>query len=217
MNRTRCFLAASLLAMSFYPTAAFGASITTHETEMDAVFSQGALDIDIRFNAPVTVVAPGTLLDIDNASELSILFGLFAVPANTVSMYFVDQINWCGFSASFHGCAEVTGDDIIIASWAAATGTGFGGELEAHELGHNFGLEHPDPPTGNLMDPTINGNSTLTAAQIATIQANGAGIIQNDIGGDFVSITPILVTVPESSTGLLLGLGLLGVAIRRRV
>ena len=96
-------------------------------------------------------------------------------------------------------------------------GGGFGAELNAHELGHNLGLPHdePQPPNDNLMNPIMNGITFLTAGQIATIGTSATNVdIQNDAGGDFILITPILIT-PEPGTGLLLMLGLAGLGWRR--
>ena len=110
-------------------------------------------------------------------------------------MFFIDTLDWCGFSSpSIVGCANRPGNDIVVESAFAAGGNGT--ELNAHELGHNLGLEHETFP--NLMTSSINGNTTLTADQIATILASD--LIQSDADGKFILITPIAVGSGSTTT-----------------
>ena len=178
------------------------------EAGMDTVFSQAAFGgntIDIRFNVTITL-NNAALLDIDTLLELTTLIASVAVPANTVSMYFVDSISFCAGPEVVGGCAEITGDDMLIAAGSASA------NLHSHELGHNFGLNHTGT-NGRMMDPSITG-TLLIASELTTINANGAGIIQTDEGQRFVSITPIHV-IPEPASVVLLGLGLLFLVDRR--
>lgn len=184
--------------------------ITTNEAGMDAVYQQGSLDIDIRFNAPVTLNAP-SLMTVSDAAELTTLFASVTVTALTISLYFIDNVAWCGdFGLAYLGCAEVGGDDLVVESLAAAGPSG--AELSAHELGHNLGLDHMDT-SSNLMNSVINGNTALTAAQITTILSSP--LVQTDADGDFIQVTPIQV-VPEPATAGLLALALAALSFARR-
>ena len=78
MDRRRGFFAggALLLALTL-PSQAIAAFITTQEASLDAIFSQGTLDIDIRFNATL-FLNDATFLDIDSEAEL--LGAIFLAP-----------------------------------------------------------------------------------------------------------------------------------------
>lgn len=200
---------AALLALALPAQAAF---ITPNEAEMESLFAGNDLDLDIRFNEPVELARPD-LLAID--SEAAALELLSEAPASdpTLNMAFVDSISWCAdtIDPAFIGCAVIDGNGMAIESDAAAEPSG--GVLNAHELGHNYGLTHVDDGV-NLMDPTISTTHTLlTSSQIQTIEASS--FTQTDTGGLFTEITPLLVT-PEPATAPLVGLGLVAVASRRR-
>jgi hypothetical protein len=186
------------------PSVGTAAYITTNEAEMDATFSQGTLSIDIRFN-PTQYINDASYLVIDSVLELSTFTAQIQLEASPiVNMAFIDTLNVCGSTlANFGGCAALPGNWIVMDSSQAGAGGGYGGNLNSHELGHNLGLTHT-AIIGRLMDPTITG-TLLTAAEIATILASP--LIQTDGGGDFISITPILV-IPEPTSLTLLVLGL---------
>ena len=90
----------NLVAAALFTVSAFGMATTVRATTiapntfaagMDTVFSQAAFGgntIDIRFNAIITL-NNASLLSIDSSLELTTLLSSVAVPANTVSMYFV--------------------------------------------------------------------------------------------------------------------------------
>lgn len=215
--------------------------VTVDEAGMDAIFSQvsfassvtpfSLFDIDIRFNAPLSIVAP-SLLDINDDAEfngssnsLSALANTLGVPNFTVSVFFVDKISHCGGPGSnIIGCGSNPGGLIAVNSGAAAGANG--AVLMAHELGHNLGLSHLEV-SGNLMNSSITGATTLSAAQVGsfvnlTTGASLSPIVRIDAGQLYISITPIAVLaaapVPEPATWAMLSLGLLGVAgwARRR-
>lgn len=203
-------------------TAASAGFITANETGLDAIFSQsgfGSNSIDIRFNPGQTVVVDAALLSLDNDAEINSLASLSVSSSPTVNMFFVDAITYCGVTGSFAGCGSYPGNFIaLVSSWAA--NTTYGANLEAHELGHNLGLDHVSstvPP--NLMNPIISTSGALTASQITSILSSV--LVQTAIGGQrFLSITPIAVvsSIPEPQTWAMLSLGLLGIAgwVQRR-
>lgn len=215
MARLRWILLLLRLAL---PSTAWAAFITTPEAGMDSIYGQGtfgANTIDIRFNPTITYNDP-TLLTIDSNAKLNTLFGIQGATP-TVFMYFVDDISFCGGVSDplIVGCADQPGNDIVVES--AFMASALGDELAAHELGHNLGLEHI-ADINNLMNPTILASTTgLTGpgagSQVATIFMDPAGIIQSDVSGYFISITPVLIT-PEP--GILLLLGVLVIAAWRR-
>lgn len=232
LRRLRRTVAFALIGLAGVAQAA---SVSFSEAAMDDIFSQtsfGTHPVDIRFNPSLWVVAP-SLLSIDSnaefdgaANSLAALVGTLAIPANTVSIFFVDAITYCGGPGSnIIGCGSEPGSLIALDSTAAAGS--HGAALMAHELGHNLGLGHLAGGP-NLMNGSITGNTTLTASQIGTFLNLGTGaslnpILQSDAAGLYVSITPIAVRavappVPEPQTWAMFALGLAGLAalVRRR-
>jgi hypothetical protein len=200
------------------------AVVTTNEAAIDAIFAVNAPPIDFRFLSTVTVfVDPAISSDVNTQAEWNTLVATAAGigdPAAVISMWYVDALSTCGATENAPGIAGCAGGNVNVVESPVAAG-GFGAELIAHELGHNLGLGHtPDAlaPAGNLMDPTLNGNTTLTGAQQAAALADSK--VQTDGGGRFVQIRPIIVApipVPEPSTAALISLsGLLLLGRRRR-
>jgi hypothetical protein len=225
---------ACLLGAAFVGGAADAATVTTNEAGLDLVYSQQSfLDagapIDIRYDPVQTIINPN-LLKINDSVGLSSLFSSAMSSSPTVNMFFVDTIDWCGTTNSaIVGCALVGGNDIVVESGFAAGSHGT--EVMAHELGHNLGLEHTDG--SGLMGPKINGNTTLSADEVATILLSQ--LVQTDASGDrFIEIAPILISatvisgdpeIPVAAVaaplppGLVLfvsGLGLMFGRLRRR-
>jgi hypothetical protein len=198
---------------------------TLHQDELNQIFSQASVQgspiltglpaaeqrIDIRFNPIVTLSVP-SLLTIDTEDQLNQLFALGHDGVPTVDLFFVDSINECGgeISPPAIGCGQEPGNKIAVESnFASITGApgsvGQGAALIGHELGHTLGLGHVNPPPGNLMNPSLSGNFTLTADQVAIILGTfgapgtpGSPLVQTDPsnGQRFVLITPFAI-VPE--------------------
>jgi len=207
-------VAATLMATGISAASSWAAIVSLKEPEMDAIFGQasfGANPIDVRYLPTITLV-DASLLNIDTSSKLFSLFGQFN--SSTIHYaYFVDTISWCGGPIpGAVGCASVPGNDFVVTSSFAASANG--AELLAHELAHNLSLPHDGAPNNdNLMDPSINSNTTLTMAQASTILSRPS--VQTDVSGRFIQIQPVLVVatlVPEPST-MLLSLALIGLVV----
>ena len=228
----RKFAAVALLAGASVASAGYVTSFD--QAVLDDIFSQtsfGGYDIDIRFNAPLSVVAP-VVADLSSTEEfngnndfsLSWLAGELQVPNFTVALFFVDTISFCGGPGSnIIVCGSRPGGLIALQSAAAAGNNGT--VLFAHELGHNLGLTHLSV-SGNLMHPTITGASALNETQVGsfldlTTGASLSSILRDDGGQLYISVTPIAVlaaAVPEPQTWAMMLAGLLGMAgwARRR-
>lgn len=193
------------------------ATVTTNEAGMDTIFSQtnfGALTVDIRFNSTVRI-EDHDLLTVTTAQEQSDLFALGPATGPTVNMYFIDTLDYCGtsFDVGIVGCADaIPGERVIVESAVAASGNG--AELNAHELGHVFGLSHENP---GLMNANSWGDTTLTVIQVGTILASDLIQIDSETNKRYVSITPILITpIPAALPLLLSAFGLLTIYNWRR-
>lgn len=197
-------------------SAASAGYVTTNETALDLIYSQaafGSSTIDIRFNATLSFNAP-TLTAFDSDTEWNQL-SAFANPDTTVvSMFFVDSISSCsGTFSGIVGCGAQPGNLLVLSSSWAADAV-IGPVLAGHELGHNLGLAHLES-SGNLMNGSLTGNSTLLPAQVAAILASP--LVHTDAFGQrYITITPIAL-VPEPGAWLLMGLGLFGLLLRSRV
>lgn len=207
-----------ITAVIFISTHAKAGFITTNEAKLDEIFSQasfGSMPIDIRMGLSTELVLPN-LLDISTNAEVSQLFSMHSGGINVVNFYFIDTLSACGglINSSYVGCGEYYGNDFVVESSYAAGS--FGAELLAHELGHNLGLDHKN---GNfLMNPFLNGNTTLTAQEVSDIHSNS--IVQTNGQSFWIDILPIRIVaaattpqpspmpVPEPSTLLLLLLSL---------
>ncbi|MGL1959056.1 MAG: hypothetical protein OCD00_17285 [Colwellia sp.] len=194
-------LLASLLITSFSQAGL----ITTQEAALDSIFSQASFGdraIDIRIGVATELVFP-SLLDVTSNAEVSQLFGLHVGLSNIVNFYFVDTISACGGSINtlIVGCGESPGNDFVVESSFAAGG--FGGELLAHELGHNLGLGHLN---GNyLMNPFLNNFTEITANEVNII--HNSSLVKTDGSLFWIDINPVLIVatatkpspVPEPS------------------
>ena len=162
------------------------------------------MPIDIRIGAATEIVFP-SLLDITTDAEITSLFGMHVGLATVVNFYFVDTIDACGgFNPAIVGCGELPGNDFVVeSSFAAGL---FGGELLAHELGHNLGLPHQN---GNLlMNPFLNNFTDITAGEVNIIR--NSPLVQTDGQGFWIDINPVLIVaratkpIPEPNVLLLL-------------
>ena len=191
------------------PVTSEPAFITTQEAGLNAVFSQASFGLN-----PINIIVESSLelvmasfLDLETPAETNSLLAIDVVPSPTINIFYVDTVTGCGATTSpaVVGCGQVGGNNQVIESSFAAGG--FGAELLAHELGHNLGLPHL--AGANLMNPTLNNNTTLTPAQVTTIR--NSFFSQGTLGNEFIRIQPILVvataTIPEPTSLMLLLLG----------
>lgn len=196
--------------------------ITIDERAIDAVYSQasfGLKPVDIRFG-PSHVIQNTSLLDIDSDAEFDQLANQVLSGAPTVSVFFVDAINFCGeASPGIVGCGEFPGSVFILDSVYAAGSDG--AATFAHELGHNLGLDHVLPDDGsNLMNPSGPSLNFLDVSQATTVLASP--LIQIDGNGlRYIQVTPfaVVAAVPEPASAAFmlsgLALGWLGWRARR--
>jgi len=208
MKIIKILILSTYLLITSLTQAAF---ITTNEAALDSIFSQtnfGNMPIDIRIGAATELVFP-SLLDITTDAEITSLFGMHVGLASVVNFYFVDTIDACGgVNPAIVGCGELPGNDFVVESTFAAGG--FGGELLAHELGHNLGLGHLNGTF--LMNPFLNGFIDLTVGEVATI--HNSPLVKTDGQRFWIDINPVLIVarasrpIPEPSTLLLLLLSL---------
>lgn len=216
----------TLFVLSIAPSLSWAAFVTTNQADMNTIFSQasfGPNTVDIRFQPTVTITN-GSLLNINSLAKLTTLFGLSPVASPGINMFFVDSVSVCNLpdpAPGISGCATINGNDIVVASNAAANPTMIGGVtagalLNGHELAHNLGLSHTSECTpsnpANLMDCQLLGFA-LTGSQVTTILASG--LLQTDPTGLYVDITPVLIVpipLPAALPLMLGALGLLGLA-----
>lgn len=194
--------------------------ITTQEAALDSIFSQtsfGSMPIDIRIGAATELVFP-SLLDITSDAEVSQLFGMHVGLSTIVNFYFIDTISACGIFINplIIGCGESPGNDFVVESSFAAGGSG--GELLAHELGHNLGLGHLNGDY--LMNPVINNFTEITAAEVTIVR--NSPLVQTDGQLFWIDINPVLIVaeatnpIPEPSN-LLLFLIAFGLMYQNRI
>jgi len=187
------------------------AFITSNEAELDAIYSQanfGERPIDIRIGSATELVFP-ELLDISSDAEISQIFSQHVGPANVVNFYFVDSISACGgqISSSIVGCGEYFGNDFVVESSYAAGP--YGGELLAHELGHNLGLPHLSG--AYLMNPFLNKQTLITPAEVTRIF--NSPLVQSLNDYYWIDINPVLIVAEASQVSEPVTVGLFMLAL----
>ncbi|GAC99977.1 hypothetical protein [Agarivorans albus] len=200
---TKSSVFALLLFVSSMVQAAF---ITTNEAAMDEIYSQASFGqniIDIRIGTASELVFP-ELLDITTSAEVTQLFNQHVGPANVVNFYFIDTISACGsfVLTGIVGCGEYFGNDFVVESSYAAGS--FGGELLAHELGHNLGLPHMNGAF--LMNPSLNNQTLITPDEVTRIF--NSPLVQGDEDYYWIDINPVLIVAEATRVSEPLSAGL---------
>ncbi|MFT4562456.1 MAG: hypothetical protein ACI9BW_002202 [Gammaproteobacteria bacterium] len=182
------------LLTSFIAAPSWAAFVTTQEAKLESeIFgtTNFGFQIDLRFNPVTELVVDADLLDI-NDGDFNALDALFSGARNTIELFFVDAVSYCGVAGNFVGCADAPGNTVIVNSSAAANGS-WGHVLLAHEIGHNLlGVTHE---TGNNV---MNGN-VGSAAHVDFTDTQVTAILDSNLvreqgSNRFIVIDPILVT-----------------------
>lgn len=205
------FIKRVLFCVLWLSSVAHAAFITTNEADLDAIYSQtsfGERPIDIRIGNATELVFP-ELLDISSNLEINQIFAQHVGPANVVNFYFVDTISACGgtVSSSIVGCGEYFGNDFVVESSFA--GGRYGGELLAHELGHNLGLPHLSG--AYLMNPSLNNRTLITSAEVERIF--NSPLVQNFNDYYWIDINPVLIVAQASQVSEPLSIALFMLAL----
>jgi uncharacterized protein (TIGR03382 family) len=209
-----CLTAALMALAGLAATAPAGAvTVTLDAAALDAVYSQpsfGADPVEVRVAPVRTVRSPDMTRVVDAVMEAAI-FDLAATLSPGIGLVFVDSIEWCsGYETEVVGCALRSAPGLFVESDFAAGP--YAAEMLAHEIAHNLGLDHRD---GGLMNPMLNGDTSLTRAETATILSSP--LVGSDAGGRFIDLIPIRIApIPLPATAPLLALGALALVFARR-
>lgn len=214
-----------------------------NQSVLDEIYSQASFvntPIDIRLKNTREVVSPGfvninipfNFNDPFAPTELDALFAL-GDEAPNINVFFVSSLQ--SVFGSLAGIAQVLPDGSRGNNVAVLNSLTFTlDEIVAHEIGHALGLDHEtgttspfqplDPNVPNLMSVFANGNTDLSAAQVATI-LNSPFVQGNTADGFFIDVQPInivatasgpLVSVPASLPLPLLGFAVIALLASRR-
>ncbi|MDO6687566.1 MULTISPECIES: PEP-CTERM sorting domain-containing protein [unclassified Agarivorans] len=215
----KLFTRAAIFGISLLTTPfVHAAFITTQEAALDSIYSQATFGqniIDIRIGTATELVFP-ELLDITTRAEVSQLFSQHVGPSNVVNFYFIDTISACGsqINRGIVGCGEYFGNDFVVESSYAAGS--LGGELLAHELGHNLGLPHLSG--AYLMNPSLNNRTLITEPEVERIFRSP--LVQNDNDYFWIDINPVLIvaeaTRVSEPASVFLFAGMLGMLVWRK-
>lgn len=139
---------------------------------------------------------------------------------NIVNIWFIEDLASCGGGGStstLYGCGganKISVTDLVF---------GFNGGIGrldtiSHEIGHILGLGHSNFGAGGADNLMTSGSSRSVPSSIADINPDGLGLSKlTQAQIDQARSADILYQVPEGGSGLLLCIGLVLIALKRRV